>query len=340
MLQTKTNSALHRVLGCLTVICSSVFFVSSGSCSELVIELRPQSTVRSTQVLLRDVAKLTCADAVRLAHAESIELRLIDLTQGDTATINRFTLNSRLILAGWSYDQFKMVGPEAVFVTYSEPHPLTDTDIEKAALKAMVELMGVDEKELTVRLQAGVIQTLPKEIRERDGLRVEILPPKKSLGTLTMPVQIRSGDEVLFTRSATFDVRKRHRVAIARISLSRDMPLDERSIQFENRYLPVATDELDPAQVIGQRVRGTLVAGSVLQLRDLQTSRTGGQIVVKRGESVRVFADLGRLRTALSNAQAMQDGGIGETIRLLNPDTRREIVGKVMGPGLVRIQIQ
>lgn len=307
--------------------------------AELLVELQDVTTVRSTQVLLRDVAKLTCEDPAMLANAEAVEVRLLDLTH-ESEDVTAWTVKSRLVLAGWSLPQFSITGSPLTKVLFQEPQPLTDAELEKEALKAMVRIMSVEEKDLNVRLQSAFMQSLRKDIRERDGLRVEITPPRKALGMVVMKVQVWHDKELLVSQSASFDVRKRQRVAIAKVSLTREMPLDERSVQFENRFLATEMDELDSTQVLGQRVRSGVVAGTVIQMRDIQTSRSGIPLAVRKGEAVRVLVVAGPLQTILRDAEALQDGGVGESIKLKNRDSGQEIVGKVVGPGMVRIFVK
>jgi flagella basal body P-ring formation protein FlgA len=202
-------------------------------------------------------------------------------------------------------------------------------------------MLGVEEKDLTVRLQNAFMQAIPAAVRESDGLRIEITPPtRKGLGLVNMQVQLWSDSNLVLSRSASFEVRKRHRVAVARVSLTRDVPLDERAVQFENRLLAAEMDELDPAQVRGRSVRANVSAGSILQMRDLQTTTGASTPLVKRGEMVQVNAMSGRLRTTLRNAEALQNGGLGETIELKNRESGQNLAGRVVGPGKVLIQIR
>jgi len=323
----------------------AIGFVFCGSASnfsdaaDLLIDMKPVASVTSSQVLLRDVAQLTCANPATLTEVGSLEIRVLNEAR-DSETITAKKVAQCLVISGWSFDEFVVTGATSTLVTFSEPKLLSDEQVEQAALQAMVEMMGVSEKDLTVHLQNPFVSALPKDLRDRDGLRVVVLPPKKGIGTVVMQVQVWHDRDLLANRSTAFDIRKRHRVAIARVSLSRDMPLDERSVQFENRFLSSEMDELDAAQVIGQQVRSNIASGNVLQMRDLQTVRTSLQPLVKKGETVRVMAMAGKLSTTYRNAEAMQNGVLGESIKLKNRESGQEIIGTVAGPGVVKIRIR
>jgi flagella basal body P-ring formation protein FlgA len=130
-------------------------------------------------------------------------------------------------------------------------------------------------------------------------------------------------------------------VAVARISLSRELPLNESSVQFENRFMATEVDELKPEQVYGRHVRGTVVAGSIVQMRDLQlATRSNADSLIKKGSSVHIIAVAHRLRTSLRNVEALEDGRLGERVRLKNRDSGKEIVGEVLGPGQAIVRIR
>ncbi|MDR1577960.1 MAG: flagellar basal body P-ring formation chaperone FlgA [Deltaproteobacteria bacterium] len=87
----------------------------------------------------------------------------------------------------------------------------------------------------------------------------------------------------------------------------------------------------ETSQAVGQTLRVSLRAGSPVRDRDLvQTS------MVKKGETVTIVAQSGGLKvTALG--QAKQDGALGQTIAVINQDSKKTISGKVIGPGMVEV---
>lgn len=333
---------MNRTFFTRLIVLALVSIVSSSAseASHMTIQLKDNVTVHSERVVLSDICDIECRDLGVLAKTSALELHSFDRNQLEAVAISQRTIRTHLLFAGLTNEEFSLVGAASVNVSYEEPILLTDADIEKAALQVMVDTMGIDERDFNLRLQKPFMQSLPGNIRQLSGLQVEVIPPRRGVGQVNMQVQVWKEGKLLSTRSAMFDIRKRHRVAIARISLSRDVPLDDRSVQFESRFLSTETDELDASQVLGQRVRTNVVAGTVLQLRDLQTTRSGTAVVVRKGESIRAIAVAGKLQTVLRNAEALQDGGIGETIRLLNRDSRQEFTGTILGPGKVRIEVR
>ncbi len=309
--------------------------------AEIQIQLNETAVVSSEKVLLSSIATVLCSDPVRVKEVEAVELKLLDLTL-PSETISKRFVHIRLIIAGFRMEDLRISGADQTVVTFQQPQKLTDTQIEECALRVLSQAVNAAPADLQVLLQSGFVQSLPDNLRDMNALQLKVLPPaRRSLGPVTLSVQLWKDDELLLTRSAVFDVRRRQRVAVARVSLSREVPINESNVQFENRFMTTDVDELEPNQIIGRNVRGSVVAGSVVQMRDLQTNmQTNRDMLVKRGDVVQVIAVAQRLRTSVRNIEALEDGRLGDRIRMKNRDSGKEIVGEVLGPGQAIVRVR
>ena len=313
----------------------------SATAAEIQIHLKETAVVHGSQVLLSAIATVSCSDPVRKKEAEDVEVRLMDLTLASETISQRF-INIRLIIAGFRMEDLTFSGADQTVVVFQPSPKLTDTQVEEQALIVMTQALNVEPEDLKVLLQSGFVQTLPKNLHDMDGLQLKILPPaQRSLGPVTLSVQVWNENELLSIRSAAFDVRRKHHVAVARVSLSREVPIDDSNVEFENRFMTTEVDELEPNQILGRRVRGNVVAGSIVQLRDLQTTtRSDADVIVKKGDAIQVIAMARRLRTSIRNIEALEDGQRGERIRMKNRDSGKEIVGEIVGPGQAIVRVQ
>lgn len=86
-----------------------------------------------------------------------------------------------------------------------------------------------------------------------------------------------------------------------------------------------------PDEILGKETLRPLVAGTVVQARDVTTPR-----LVKRGEPVTL-----RIRSAglliATPGRALADGRRGDTVRVLATSTKRTLEGRVEGPSAVLI---
>lgn len=97
----------------------------------------------------------------------------------------------------------------------------------------------------------------------------------------------------------------------------------------------VSADDLsnadDAPELIGLETMRTLRVGSVIEARYLQTPR-----LVKRNEMVTLVFMSGRLRME-TQGRSLGEGGHGDTINVMNANSRQRITGRVIGPGLVEV---
>ncbi|MCA9010472.1 MAG: flagellar basal body P-ring formation protein FlgA [Planctomycetaceae bacterium] len=308
---------------------------------EIRVHLNAQAVVSDTTVLLGSIATVSCHDPRQTKAVEVVDVKLLDITQ-PSETISQRLVRIRLILAGYKIEDLRMTGADQTVVVFQPPQKLTDAQVEQQALEVLSQAFNVAPEDLRVTLQSGFVQSLSSDIRGMDALELKILPPsRRSLGQVTLSLQLWKDNGLLLTRSAVFDVRRRHRVAVARVSLSREVPINETNVQFENRFLSTEVDELEPNQILGRNVRGMLVSGSVVQMRDLQTTaRPNSDMLVRKGDSIQVIAIARQLRTSIRNIEALEDGRLGDRIRMKNRDSGREIVGEVLGPGQAIVRVR
>lgn len=308
---------------------------------EIRIHINAQAVVSDTTVLLGAIATVTCSDPLRAKAVETVDVKLLDITQ-PSETISQRLVQIRLILAGYKMEDLRMTGADRTVVVFQPPQKLTDAQVEQQASEVLSQAFNVAPEDLRVSLQSGFVQSLSAEIRDQEALELKILPPaRRSLGPVTLSLQLWKDNGLLLTRSAVFDVRRRHRVAVARVSLSREVPINETNVQFENRFLSTEVDELEPNQVVGRNVRGILVPGSIVQMRDLQTTvRSNSDMLVRKGDAIQVIAVARQLRTSIRNIEALEDGRMGDRIRMKNRDSGKEIVGEVLGPGQAIVRVR
>ena len=322
----------------------ATFFTGASAtfaASPLALDLPAEVTVGTRHVSAADLVSSTDTAGPLLNRLRAIDVAEIpeDATE---LTLRKSLLRIRLMLAGLDAGNLQVTGPEVIHVKLVEPVPLADTDVEAAAVKTLAWSLGVNVEDLQVGLNRPFMQTVPPSVRAVPGLRVEVSAPlRPQPGQLSLAVRLWDGNNLVYSRSGRFDVLKRHRVMVSRVSLSRNAIVRPEDVQVEYRYLSKRADEPSENDVYGQRVRTGLNAGDVLSLRDLSRPVPQiSEIVVKSRDKVRVTAVSGALQIHLRNAQAMQSGRVGDVISVRNPDSRETFAGTVTGPGTVQIRLR
>ncbi|WP_083265700.1 flagellar basal body P-ring formation chaperone FlgA [Pseudomonas sp. 1D4] len=122
-------------------------------------------------------------------------------------------------------------------------------------------------------------------------------------------------------------------VLVSRVSIERGATLE--ASQLERKVMPLERlrqgFHQDPAEVVGQSARRSLRAGQVIGPANLAPP-----VLVRRGQRVTVLATAGGLNASVE-AEALEDGRLGERIKLRNVSSRKPLEAKVTGPGQVRL---
>jgi len=80
-----------------------------------------------------------------------------------------------------------------------------------------------------------------------------------------------------------------------------------------------------------------LPAGQMIPPSAIEPSNADNPILIKQHDPVKVVARVGKLCITVL-AEAQQDGRAGESIRVRNVDSRKDVVGRVVSRGLVEVE--
>lgn len=131
------------------------------------------------------------------------------------------------------------------------------------------------------------------------------------------------------------DVVVESRVWVARRSLPRGHLLTRDDIVADVRDVSRMTRGYidDPQQLVGQRLKNSVLAGHVLTPRLLEADR-----IVRRGQTVTLAVSQGGIAIRMAG-RALADGALGQRIRVENLNSGRIVEGIVRSPELVEILV-
>jgi flagella basal body P-ring formation protein FlgA len=209
------------------------------------------------------------------------------------------------------------------------------------ARKAVLEQLPWSENEVTIRL----VQPIQREIRafedSHDCVCTAVLRASGSpVGRVNVDVTVRSPDQAPAEIPVTLEVR--HFATVA--STARAIPRG-RKIQNEDLYLrrwdvTGLTDYCtEPDKLIGRTATRPLRAAEILRDQDLdRTPAESGDrpVVIKRSNRLKIVARIGDLQVTVAG-EAMQDGRLGETIKVQNVESKTIVQGKVIAADEVEI---
>jgi flagella basal body P-ring formation protein FlgA len=159
----------------------------------------------------------------------------------------------------------------------------------------------------------------------------EILSAKPVAGTVPFKVNLLGKDGTETSLAATARVRIFDTVAVAARRVGRHEILVRGDIRLERREVTPLRDGYftDPAELAGKRVRRVITSGYLLQTSDVEPVP-----VVERGSGVTVSVVMGAV-TVTSKAKALEDGDLGDLIRVQEITTGKRLIGMVAGERLV-----
>jgi flagella basal body P-ring formation protein FlgA len=130
-----------------------------------------------------------------------------------------------------------------------------------------------------------------------------------------------------------FKVFKKKRLFVLKAAGKTGEAITDADLLEKETYL-TGTTAYPPsrAEVIGKRLRKDTPAGTVLTAQLLED-----RVLVQRGEIVSIIAENRRL-VIQSNGKALDRGRMGETIRVKNLSSGKEVYGKVTGSNAVSVE--
>ncbi|MDR2422857.1 MAG: flagellar basal body P-ring formation chaperone FlgA [Deltaproteobacteria bacterium] len=289
-----------------------------------------ENTVEGERIILGDVATVApdSPEDQKLADL----LASLDLGQapgpGRRITLRRQILEQRIASSGAPLSEARFSLPAEVTLYgggQSSRESQVRTIVQNYLAKTEPYVSGHYD---LVSLTSAKPPTLPNGQVEYRFVSLPSSNPGFLTGTIFFSVDGRDAARLRIT--AQIDLRMPALVA------ARDLPRGQILAEGDLAESQVAYSQSkgalkETSQAVGQTLRVSLRAGAPVRDRDLvQTS------MVKKGETVTIVAQSGGLKvTALG--QARQDGALGQTISVINQDSKKTISAKVIGPGQVEV---
>ncbi len=313
---------MRRTLGALLLAALMLDQAATARAASGRIRVAPHATVTGAVLQLGEIATLDGA------ARELAELELGDApAPGASRRLTGHEILSRLRAAGLD-EAIRYSIPASITVSRAF-QVLPEAELRAAVEDAVALRLPPDERidgvELArpVRVAPGPYELEVREAGARAGSgtlrRVDVRVIQEGREVATAPVRLR--------------VARYGPVVVTRRAIARGAVLAEDDVRLEERRL----DEL-PSMVagsledaVGRVARVALGAGRPVPLRALEALP-----VVQRGDAVRLTIESAGLRLS-APGEALEAGGVGERVRVVNTSSRRELVGRVVGHGTVLV---
>lgn len=298
--------------------------VLSAESAPLQVALRPAAQVRGTRIELRDV--ITPESAATLAEATLA----FDLGRSPSPGYARSITSDAVKLA--------LAGTPIQCAGSAECLVRTETATIKAdellaSAEAFLRKNVAPPKDAQIEVQRVPFDTQVPHGRIGRELRPRFHTGATGRGPIAIDVDVLVDDKLQVVVPLTFLVRTFAQVHVLAEPLQKGDVLDARHLRVERIETTSVNGRafVDPKAFVGQVALRPLTAGATVTARDFSAP-----IVVQKNSTVTLLFARGQLR-AEAFGIAKNSGAVGDAIHVENQTTKRVVVGRVAGPGLVQL---
>ena len=176
---------------------------------------------------------------------------------------------------------------------------------------------------------------LPKEFMVPQGhVDHQIIPAKPGvIGSRRVTLLTRVDNAVVSNQSIRVELKAMAEVVVVTANLRRGETLDASNTVLQQQDISKLKQPIfNLEDIYGQQLKRSLRLGQPLALKEIDFPPT-----IKRGDRVEIHAQRGGL-VLTAAGEARQDGLSDETIRVMNISSQKEILCRVLAPGLVRVE--
>jgi len=313
----------------MSAVLGFLLFICAPASADTVITMKGAVEVDGSQVRLGDVATI---EGVPPAEAkEMAQLALASAPKpGRSKEIDRDYMLAKLHQQGYPVRQMLFQGPRSSMATRSA--------------------QSIDSEMLEAKLRSSIESSMPWKAADTV---IDIQPPADVLALPTGKIDVRFepdndyryvGDETFRTTVAVdgnpcktlylrASVHPFEHVAVAVRDIKRGDPIQDGDFAMVRKDLAELSDGFftDRAAIRGLIAARTISAGSAISLRCVDRP-----VVIKRGKIVTAeVAGRGFRVTAI--VKAMDNGRVGDVVRLTNVDSRKILTGEVADENIVMV---
>jgi flagella basal body P-ring formation protein FlgA len=305
---------------------------AAASGQEMVaVTLKPIAEVKGETIRVADVA------TVRSAQPEVATL-IGNISLGDAPAINASKKvgadEVRAALGTLPLDMSRITveGPERVTVSRAG-QAISPEDLRTAVRDHIIEHTGLAAEDIVLEFV-----TVPSAFAVACGEASYSVVPvanKPYSGYQAFSVCVRVDGVDAETRRVSVKIRLFRTVMVLARRIGRDEVITDEHVTAERREVTnsVGSYYTSSADVVGKRATRSINAGVLLT--DVMV---GKPLAVRRNDSVTLRARRGAVRVR-TKCIALKDACVGESVDVMNNDSKKVIRARVVGPNLVELEL-
>lgn len=294
--------------------------------ARLQVHLPREVTVEGNQLSLEQISVIR-GPASLASQAGQVLLGRFS-APGQRLVLDRPTILSRLASCGIAADQVRLTGADSVTVRRQQQIIEVEDFVEagRQFLGQLASSHSVCEIVAVTRPKDLVLSNQPQDVQLKCQLVRGVVR-----GHVTVRVQVVADGQDVGTRDVSFRLKYRTHRVVAAAQIAEGTALTPENVTIE----AVASDQPEPPgwkPPYGLVATRTVAAGA--EIVDSMLSSSPTSVQVRRNETVLIRIERpGILVTAMGTA--LQDGRLGELVKVRNTDSSRVILCKIMPDGSV-----
>lgn len=325
---------MMNVLSLRWLILASCCWLSvAGYARGVIVALAQQPVaIKHRTVRIGDVARVVGGTTEQQRFIAELDLET--LVDQNECEVQKTQVVTRLLLSGFARDDFEVTGPESVNAWRTSPSQIRDHLI-RGLVAALGNQFGMQPQSISVRLVDPDSLSEIESVFPEPTFDVQMVPPNEfPIGKHRLTVDL--GDPSGRRLRAVLDcqVGISMKVAIVTQPIARGSVLRAEMVRLVDREIVSKADYANTGEVVGRTANRYIPSNSILLASYLIPTRGGGTTVVRRNDLIDVVVPIARGEIRLKNAQALEAGGVGDVIEVLNPNSGRRINASIVGPNL------
>jgi flagella basal body P-ring formation protein FlgA len=295
----------------------------------VTIQVQPRAVVQGTQVTLGEVAMIEGGPPQSVAKVRDIVIGQAP-PLGEERTLPGEYVRTRLKQHGFQPDAMLLEVPARIVVTRASQR-LSTRDLEAAVLRAITAQMPWHPRQTTVRDLRGIEPVhLPPGPIEYD---VTFAANSDFLGPTAFTMLFRVDGHTAARLSGTAYIEVTQEVVTPARSIARNEVISVQDLRITQVPMsPRSAQILTRAEdVVGKRAKRSLQPNATIRATEIED-----RPLVQKGDAVLIVIDTGVLKVT-AMGQALEQGLRGETIRIKNPTSDREVRAVVLDAKTVRV---
>lgn len=319
-------------LNFLILLPAALFLVVHTATGEKVnIEIKDKVTLPEKQIILGDIAYVSCND---LSLLERINNILIGNTPwpGNVRKIERDILIARLVDEGIDLKDISYGSTTSALVSV-ESITIPGEYILRKAREYLLPKLFQPEREIIIESDRPPKDKLLPANEGIICLEVSQTDTHKDRGNVQLVVRILLDEKLYLKVPVFFYIRVYEDIVTSNRKIERNgiLTLDNMAINRVETTKLAGLTFVNKEDLLGKRAIRPILPNTPITLEIVDNPP-----VIKKGDFIKIFVQTGNLHV-VTKGVAKEDGYLGKIIRIKNIDSNKELYGKVEDSSSVKI---